>query len=286
VGIWMLYLLVSRRGPELLAAVPAAAHPDPLWNYSTGIELGVSSSIGWWAYLGAMIRMAPNGRVIAMPVMLGMGASVPLLSLIGVAGVLVLKSADPSAWLRTIGGPAYAFISLSFVAAANCGTAVVGVYASAIGLRNFRIVAELPWRGIVFLTLAPVAIVGVFIPELFFSHFASFIACVSVAFSPICGIQLADYYLLRRRHLSIRGIYDERPQGDYFYRKGLNWVAICSFTVGIGVYTYLLNPLTYSSHQPYQLVTASVPTVLLSGALYFVLTRVFVMPGGLGGYPE
>ena len=43
-----------------------------------------------------MIRMAPNGRTAVLPVMLGMCLPVPLLSLIGLAGVLVLKSSDPS----------------------------------------------------------------------------------------------------------------------------------------------------------------------------------------------
>src|SRR4029077_17954738 len=132
---WMLYLLVSHRWPELIAARPALAHVDRLWNYATGTEIGIDSLISWWAYIGAMIRMAPNGRTIAVPVMLGMGAPVPLLSLIGLAGVLVLKSSDPSEWLRTVGGPVYAVIALAFVAAANLGTAIAGIYASAVGLR-------------------------------------------------------------------------------------------------------------------------------------------------------
>ena len=90
VGLWMLYLLVSRRWPELVAAQPPAASPDRLWNYTTGVELGIATTLSWWPYLGAMIRMAPNARAVVLPVMLGMGAPVPLLSLIGLAGVLVL----------------------------------------------------------------------------------------------------------------------------------------------------------------------------------------------------
>src|SRR6267142_2228023 len=89
-----------------------------------------------------MIRMAPNGRTAAVPVMLGMGAPVPLLSMIGIAGVLVLKSSDPSEWLRTVGGPVYAVIALAFVAAANLGTAIAGIYASAVGLRNYSLPAS------------------------------------------------------------------------------------------------------------------------------------------------
>jgi hypothetical protein len=93
----------AHRGPAC-----ANASPNRLWNYTTGIELGIGATLSWWPYIGAMIRMAPNGRTIVLPVMLGMAAPVPLLSLIGLAGALVLKSSDPTEWLRIVGGPAYA----------------------------------------------------------------------------------------------------------------------------------------------------------------------------------
>ncbi len=64
--------------------------------YTTGVELGIGTTLSWWPYIGAMIRMAPNGRTAVLPVMLGMCLPVPLLSLIGLAGVLVLKSSDPA----------------------------------------------------------------------------------------------------------------------------------------------------------------------------------------------
>jgi len=145
IGLWMLYLLVSHRWAELSAARPTLATPDRLWNYTTGVELGISSTLSWWPYVGAMIRMAPNARTAVLPVMLGMGAPVPLLSLIGLAGVLVLKTSDPAEWLRTVGGTAYAIVALLFVGAANFGTAITGIYSSAIGLRNFAALERTPW---------------------------------------------------------------------------------------------------------------------------------------------
>ncbi len=48
--------------------------PDRLWNYTTGVELGIGATLSWWPYIGAMIRMAPNGRTVVLPVMLGMCA--------------------------------------------------------------------------------------------------------------------------------------------------------------------------------------------------------------------
>jgi NCS1 family nucleobase:cation symporter-1 len=274
IGLWMLYLLLSHRWPELSAARPALASPDRLWNYTTGVELGISSTLSWWPYVGAMIRMAPNARTAVLPVMLGMGAPVPLLSFIGLAGVLVLKSSDPAEWLRTVGGTAYAIVALVFVGAANFGTAITGIYSSAIGLRNFAALERTPWALLLLLTIAPVVVIGTLIPELFFAKFGTFLAFLGVGFAPLCGIQIADYFVWRRRKVSIRGIYDRDPAGPYAYLYGFNPAAVIALALGCVVYMALLNPLTFASHGPYRFLTASLPAALSAAIAYVVVSRV------------
>ena len=283
VGFWMLYLLVSYRWPELVAAAPAAARPDRLWNYTTGLELGIAATLSWWPYIGAMIRMAPNGRAVVLPVLLGMGAPVPLLSLIGLAGVLVLKSSDPSEWLRTVGGPTYAIIALAFVTAANFGTAIAGIYASTLGLRNFASLERRSWALLLLMTITPVAVVGVFIPELFFAKFGNFLAFIGVAFAPLCGIQIADYFVLRRRRVDLRSFYLDYPGAPYFFWRGFNPAALAALVLGCVAYVLLLNPLTYASAAPYRYLTASLPSAATAAVVYLALSRL-VMRAGLGGY--
>ena len=283
VGLWMLYLLVSRRWPELVGAVPVAAHPDRLWNTTTGVELGIGSTLSWWPYIGAMIRMAPNPRAVVVPVLLGMGAPVPLLSLIGLAGALVLKSSDPSEWLRAVGGPTYAIISLGFVTAANFGTTTAGVYASAIGLRNFAALRDRSWTTLLLATLAPVALVGILIPELFFAKFGSFLALIAVAFAPLCGIQIVDYFWLRHRKIDIRAIYTESSGSPYEFWGGFNPAALAALLAGCATYIALLNPLTYASAAVYRYLTASLPALVVAALVYFLLSLV-VRASGRGGY--
>ncbi len=283
VGLWMLYLLVSRRWPELLAAQAASASPDPLWNYTTGLELGIATTLSWWPYIGAMIRMAPNGRAVVLPVLLGMGAPVPLLSFIGLAGVLVLKSSDPSEWLRTVGGPGYAIVALCFVTAANFGTAIAGIFASTVGLRNFASLERRSWTTLLVLTIGPVALVGALIPELFFAKFGSFLAFIGVAFAPLCGIQICDYYLLRRRRLDLRAIFDGSPGSPYYFWRGFNPAALVALATGCAAYILLLNPLTYASWGPYRFLTASLPSALVAGLVHALGTRL-VRRAGRGGY--
>jgi len=283
IGLWMLYLLVSRRWPELMAAQPPNASPDRVWNYTTGVELGIGATLSWWPYIGAMIRMAPNGRTIVLPVMLGMAAPVPLLSLIGLAGSLVLKSSDPSEWLRIVGGPTYAIVSLSFVTAANFGTTTAGIYASAIGLRNFAALQKRTWTTLLLITIAPVALVGIFIPELFFAKFGNFLALIGVAFAPLCGIQIVDYFVLRRGRIDIRAIYGGHPRHAYYFWRGINPAAIGALTAGCVTYIALLNPLSYDSTALYPYLTASLPSTAVAGLVYLFGSRL-VIRAGRGGY--
>jgi NCS1 family nucleobase:cation symporter-1 len=283
IGLWMLYLLVSHRWPELMAAQPVNASPNHLWNYTTGIELGIGATLSWWPYIGAMIRMAPNGRTIVLPVMLGMAAPVPVLSLIGLAGSLVLKSSDPTEWLRVVGGPTYAIISLTFVTAANFGTTTAGIYASAIGLRNFAALQKRSWTTLLLITIAPVALVGMFIPELFFAKFGNFLALIAVAFAPLCGIQIVDYFILRRRRIDIRAVYMDSPGGTYHYWRGINPAAMIALAAGCLTYVKLLNPLTYDSAALYPYLTASLPSASVAALTYFA-GSLFVMRAGRGGY--
>ena len=284
IGLWMLYILVSQRWGDLAHAVPRSAAANPLWNYTTGVELGIVSILSWWPYLGAMVRVAPGGRKAALPIMLGMGAPVPILSTIGIAGILVLQVSDPSVWLRTVGGPTYGIIALLFVAAANLGTAVAGVYASSIGLRHVPALARVPWPWLLVISITPVAVIGLLIPELFFAHFGAFLAFIGVGFAPLCGIQVADYYLLRRRRINVRGLFDRGPAGAYRYWGGFNPAAVLGMAAGFGTYLYLLNPITYASHPPYEYLTASLPTALIGALVYVLATVLFVQPAGKGDY--
>jgi len=273
IGCWMLYLLISHRWPELRVAQPTLASPDRLWNYTTGVEIGITATMSWWPYIGAMIRMAPNARTAVVPVMLGMGAATALLSLIGIAGILVLKSSDPSQWLRTVGGPAYAILALVFVTAANFGTAITGIYSSAIGLRNFAALERVSWSTLLLITIAPVALVGALIPELFFSRFGAFLAFLGVGFAPLCGIQIADYFVLRARVVDIRAIYGRDPASPHLTIAGFNPAALAALSLGCLVYLNLLNPLSYASSGPYRFLTASLPAALCAAISYVLVTK-------------
>jgi NCS1 family nucleobase:cation symporter-1 len=48
---------------------------------------------------------------------------------------------------------------------------------------------------------------------------------------PIGGIMITDYYLIRREHLAVDELY--QYQGRYYYRNGVNPVAIAALVLGV-----------------------------------------------------
>ena len=284
VGLWMVWLLLDEQSEALAVAVPAYASGDPQWDYVTGIEIGITSLLSWWPYIGAMVRQSPNAHTATIPSMLGMGLPVPILSMIGLAAILVLQASDPSAWMVELGGPLYGAIALVFVIAANFGTVLAGIYATTVGLKQVPALANVPWRWLLLASILPVAVVGIAIPDLFFSNFGTFLAFIGVTFGPICAIQIVDTLILRRGRIAIRGLYASGPGSAYFYWAGFNPAAILAMGAGIATYLWLLDPITYESAGPYAYLTASLPTVVVSGVVYLLVTLGLVKPAGKGSY--
>jgi NCS1 family nucleobase:cation symporter-1 len=121
------------------------------------------------------------------------------------------------------------------------------------------------------------------IPELFFAKFGNFLALIGVAFAPLCGIQIADYFVLRRRHLDVRAMYTLGPGQPYSFWGGVNPAALAALAAGCATYVMLLNPLTLRSSGWYAHLTASLPAAG-SAALVYFLAGALVMRAGRGGY--
>lgn len=284
VGVFLIAMLLIKQSGALADAQPAYASAKRL-DYQYGVEIGLVSLLSWWPYIGSMTRQAPNPRTAVMPSMLGMGLPVPLLSIVGLAGILVLQTSDPAQWLTQVGGNALGAIALLFVIAANFGTATAGIYASTVGLKAVPGLRRMSWNLALALSLVPVMVVGVFLPNWFFDNFGTFLAYIGVFFAPLVGIQIIDYFLLRRQRISLRAIYDKSPDAPYAYWGGFNPAAVLAMAAGVATYLYLLNPQSYAIHEPFSFVGASLPSAAVAAAVHGLLTVVFVRRAGKGGYP-
>lgn len=283
----VLVLLVQRVGiGGLLKATAVTPYDKPFGNWSSAIEVLVAVNLSWWAYIGTIVRTSPSARQSLWPVVIGFGLGVGIGSLVGLyTGLVVHDSAgDPTAFLVDQGGVVVGLIMLAFLLIANLGTAMMGIYAASLAVRQLPKAGNLSWKWTIFLVSLPAMfVVGLFAGSAE-SFFSAFLAFLGVAFAPLCGIQVADWYVLRRQRYDVVSLYLPDKGSRYFYLAGFNPVGFLAFAAGIATYIYLLDPRTYVYRSPFEYLGASFPAAIIAAVLYVVGVRVFYRSKGIGGY--
>lgn len=286
-GGLVLVLLIRELGLNfILDAEPVYAWPDAKVNWASAIEVLIASNLSWWAYTGAMVRNSPSARQSLWPVVIGLGLGVGLGSLTGLYAALAIPDSggDPTQFMVDVSGPVVGVIVLTFIILANIGTAIVGVYASVVALRQLPVVSRTSWRTSVAIAVLPAIVLVGFFAGPVFGRFSTFLAFLGVCFGPVCGIQVVDYFVLRKQRFDVAALYDDRPGSTYRYWGGVNPVGFVAFGAGVASYIYLLDPITYESRAPFQYMTASVPAFVVAGAVYWLGAKLVLERLGKGGY--
>jgi purine-cytosine permease-like protein len=159
------------------------------------------------------------------------------------------------------GWGAYLVILLATVAT-NAGN----IYASALGMSQLAPRSGLSIRqllAIAAVVVVPLSLLPLIIGDLLGSYifFLDFVGALVV---PLWTIVLVDYFLVRRSAYSsdlfrVKG-------GPYWYGSGVHWPGIASLIAGTFVYWIV----AFVFPELRSTITATLPTVLVSGVLYFI----------------
>jgi NCS1 family nucleobase:cation symporter-1 len=291
-GAIVLFMLISQTGwDKITAGAPAYDTGDLHLNYTLGFEILVATVLSWWPYMGGIMRMGKSVSQALLPSMICLGLITGLIGLIGLYASLATGEPDPSVAFVQVTGLWMGIVAVIFIALANIGTAIVGVYATMIGLKQVPAFQfRLSWRWMAILALGPVAFIAAVLPDWFSANILTFMYLLGLVFAPICGIQIVDYYVFRRQKLDVPALYDYTPSGKYHFWLGINWVAFIAAAVGFLVYWVLLDPVTYENRlilgdvNVFKYLSASIPSIVASGAVYAILTALVVKPLKRGGY--
>ena len=282
----MLVILLSRHSwAELSAAAPLGAFDDDRVNFAVVVELSLASGFSWWTIMGNLARLTTTARVAFWPNLIGLFLASVVAGLVGTFAALMLGSSDPTEWMVPIGGLALGALALLFIALANITSMVSQTYSASLAVIRAGDAAlrRVPWSVLVALMLAPAAIV-VFWPAALYDNFFVFIAWVGLILAPLTAVYLTDYYLLRRRRLVLRELYEPEGTSRYSFWWGVNPAAFLAIGAGALTYFLLLNPVTFESAGIFRYTTASLPAFLVTGVTHAVLTLIWVRPAGKGGY--
>lgn len=276
-GVMVIVVIVAKVGwGALLEAKPSAASGNKLLDYTTAIELMLATALSWWPYVGGMTRFSKSTKKSVRPVTLGLGLSLAVICLIGLYTGLIFPDSggNPLPGLLEIGGVWLALPAFAFIIVANVGTTMVGTYTAALSLKQQPAIdARLSWRGATTVAVLTAAAVIVFLAEPFYANFGTFLTLSAVVFGPLCGLQIADYFIIRKQRLDLDGLYNDGAGSAYWYWKGMNVAGFVSMVVGIVVYFLLLDPVTFASSPVFAFTTATLPSTLATAVVYVLLAR-------------
>ena len=249
------------------------------------LKLSLGVGFSWWTIMGNLARLTTTQRAAFWPNLIGLFAASVVAGVVGSFAALVLGDADPTVWMIPLGGAVLGVVALVFVGFANVTSMVGQIYSGSLAIRRAGgdPARRLSWPGLAGLLFAPAALV-VFWPAGIYDNYFKFIAWVGLILAPLCAVYLVDFFLLRRRMLDVRAIYEPEVVSRYSFWGGFNPVAFVAVAAGGFTYYWLLNPLTFESASLFRYTTASLPAFLVAAVAYYLLTRLVVIPAGKGGY--
>ena len=93
------------------------------------------------------------------------------------------------------------------------------------------------------------------------SSYTSYVGMLGNFFSPIAGVLVADYVLVKRMRIDMVALFERN--GPYWYWRGVNPIAVLWTVVGFLLYMFVI-PQNYIQ---------TVCTILITGAGYWATTR-------------
>ncbi len=211
----------------------------PFW---TLFPAALTANVGYWATLSLNIpdftRYAKNQRSQALGQALGLPTTMTAFAFIGVAvtsaTIVVFGEAiwDPIVLIARIGTPAVIIVSALIVMAAQLTTNMAANVVSPAN--DFSSLAP---RRISYVTGGLItAVLGILMmPWKLYADAAAYIFTWLIGYSSLMGaiggILIADYWLLRRRELSLPDLFS--LDGRYSYRNGVNGRAMVALVAAI-----------------------------------------------------
>lgn len=284
-AVLLVVVLTSHPWSELVAARPLAGLGDDRLDFAAALELSFATGFSWWTIMGNLARLTTGPRAAFWPNLLGLFLASVVAGMVGTVAALMLGEVDPTVWMVPLGGVALGVLALLFIAFANVTSMVSQTYSGGIALirAGGSVLRRIPWLVFCALLYAPSAVV-VFWPAALYDNFFKFISWVGLVMAPLTAVYLTDFFLLRRRRLWLRELYEPEGTSRYSFWWGVNPSAFLAVGAGALTYYLLLNPATFESASMFRYTTASLPAFVVTAIVHAALTLAWIRPAGKGGY--
>ncbi|MGV9595604.1 purine-cytosine permease family protein [Streptosporangium sandarakinum] len=289
--VGMIVLVLTKTSwNDLLAAKPLNPFPNEGLNFALAVEFNLGVGLSWWPVMGSLARLTDRPRSALWPGFIGLFGATIVAQVVGMAAALTLGDPDPTVWMVPLGGKWLGMLALLFIAFANLTSLTSIVYSTCLALRQAggELLARFRWEWLTGGFFLLPAIIS-FWPNLLYDRFLVFVTWSGAFLAAICGTVIADYFVVRRQRLDLRGLYAHRAASPYHFTGGFNLSGLISTALGAAAYVVLYNPQTLDTLPAFNWLTASVPAVVVAAVAHIVLSRVLnrrhLAPAAAGAAP-
>jgi putative hydroxymethylpyrimidine transporter CytX len=227
--------------------------------FMIGMDLVIAMPISWMPLVADYSRFGKQTTSIFWNTWWGYFIVSCWMYILGLAASLVTGAQDPGALiLEIMGRVGLAVPALVMVVFSTITSDFPDIYSATCSMMNIS--KKISANAFMCFTGVLSIVVALFFPMEQYENFLFFIGAM---FVPLFGVVLTDYFLIRRRVLNLDDI--DRVGGEYWYWNGFNLKAIIAWAVGFLVYE-----LIAWTKLP---VGGSIPSILMSGILYFLISR-------------
>lgn len=245
-SLYVGYRLLSTRG---LGGLQAANEGGGMgFGYAT--DLVIAMPLSWLPLVADYSRFGRGGTGSFFGCWIGYFVSSFLMYAIGLTSSLAAGTADV---VEILTGLEIGAVALVIVAFSTITTAFLDVYSTAVSTQNL-----FPQLREGHLILAA-GFIGTLVAAVFpIERYESFLLLIGGVFVPLFGIVLADYFLLRRRKLSVQELF--KRGGAYWYVHGVNPIAMIAWVTGVVTY--------YACTENGLSTGASIPSLTAASVIY------------------
>ena len=243
-----------------MASAPAQTDGGemPFMPFMIGLDLVIAMPISWMPLVADYSRFSRGTKSSFWTTWIGYFLVSSWMFVLGLMATLVTGTAEPHIqMLELMGAAGLAIPALLMVVFSTITSDFPDLYSATCSMLNVS--EKISAQGFMWIT----GIVSILVALVFpMDRYESFLYLIGAMFTPLFGIVLTDYFLIRKRRIDVDALYDDA--GPYRYASGFNCVALLSWAAGFATYK-----LVEVSGLP---LGATLPSILVSGLLYLAFT--------------
>lgn len=234
--IWLTVVLLTRSNIGALLRQPGAGGLP----FLQAVDLVVAMPISWMPLVADYNRFARNGRASFWGTYVGYFLTNVWFYGLGALFLLSLNlpGTGPEQLAAAILALTGGVVALVIILVDETDNAFADIYSAAVSLQNLW--PHLSQRLLVVLIGLVSLLLAAFLTM---TDYFYFLLVIGSFFVPLFGLLAADYFVLRGQRYQVEAMY--QSEGIYWYKGGINWVAVVVWLLGVGIYHLISQSLPW-----------------------------------------